>query len=413
MYATKLRSVQDTLQHKRSFSCGTLPVSPENLVLYYGRHDEEKACRLDFHDATIAEISSLADACDNIASSYCKTGKLDASFFSSTFDIKSSGLLDVVGDEICHLEGEKFKIIAKIYELAVYGQSSFSKPQKEVAEEESHFGSLFIFYSTNHQGGDLVLQDDRYHLRYNFSDALSSCQKPSLGYAAFPNVVDHEIAEVTHGYLVALKYKLYLRRTPSPSNSHLSWNSDYSRLQKALRALLEDPTFLPEGGFIGFGLQREYPFRKSLTRDDEHLHPWERPQNYKFDISFLENHLKGDDSIVMRVCQDLSLSPSLKVAMKERESDSVLFDGLPDLSDENFQDYPAELILKGAYDGKVIDSDWGQLDMQITWITALESRTMSEESVVRFGNEPWMTHLYAHVCLVAKVKPLGSRVLTP
>ena len=57
--------------------------------------------------------------------SYRKAGKLDSKFFSSPLDLESTGLLDVIHDDLLEGGKPKAEVRAEMYKLNVYGSSHF------------------------------------------------------------------------------------------------------------------------------------------------------------------------------------------------------------------------------------------------------------------------------------------------
>ena len=72
-------------------------------------------------------------------------------------------------------------------------------------------------------------------------------------------------------------------------------------LKQVLSSLLEEETFLPEGGTIGFGLLHKYPVSKA-----------------EGSLASVLNCLKGSDAAIRRVCASLGLDLKPQVLYKER-----------------------------------------------------------------------------------------------
>ena len=64
---------------------------------------------------------------------------------------------------------------------------------------------------------------------------------------------------------------------------------------------LVDPTVLPDGGHLGFGLRHEYPVNSTT------------------DLNDLIGCLKGGDAFIYKICSQLSLKASLKVVYREHD----------------------------------------------------------------------------------------------
>ncbi|KIM74761.1 hypothetical protein PILCRDRAFT_14199 [Piloderma croceum F 1598] len=116
------------------------------------------------------------------------------------------------------------------------------------------------------------------------SAALVKGQKdPTITFAAFYSDIEHEVTPVTSGHHVMLTYNLYFLEESSnavtpilvPSTTETAFNA-------MLLKLLSDPMFMDKGGFLGFGLQHEYPLNQNAS------------------IGNLVNCLKGSDAIIQR-----------------------------------------------------------------------------------------------------------------
>ena len=156
-------------------------------------------------------------------------------------------------------------------------------------------GSLVVIFPTAHKGGVFVLRHDGHENSIDSGSELPRVEKPSVAYVAFYSDVEHEVTVVESGYCVSLTYNLYFsahRPRPQdipnvPSNSAMP---NELKLEQALSDLLDEKTFLPEGGTIGFGLLHQYPVSKT-----------------EGSLEGVVNCLKGSDAALQRVCVLLGL----------------------------------------------------------------------------------------------------------
>ncbi|EED79503.1 predicted protein, partial [Postia placenta Mad-698-R] len=261
------------------------------------------------------QLRQLAEACDVATfgvnnqdvhdESYRKAGKLDSANFSLKLDLAGSGLLDVIRDNLLEGHGEAKSIRAELYKLNVYGKDSFFKSHKDTPRGGSMFGSLVLVYPTAHQGGALVLRHNNKEWTFDSARMISAEQDPCVAYVAFYSDVDHEVTLVTSGYRVTVTYNLYFVEDLAPLPSAIiSHDAGEESLQASLRRLLNDVSFLPDGGFLGFGLNHQYPI--DLEQFD-----WSRKEKIAA-MRAIEGRLKGSDAILMKICKQLSLSVSLK-----------------------------------------------------------------------------------------------------
>ena len=171
------------------------------------------------------------------------------------------------------------------------------------------FGSLVVVFPTHHEGGALFLRHRGREWIFDPGQALAgrALNRPSIGYVAFLNDVEQDVAPVTSGHCVTLTYNLYfdddgrcvtgkyavskLLIPPKPPNQ--------DGFREAFIALLENPEFVADGGTLVFGLRHVYPI----------------PTKY-----FLEpvyDILKGSDAVVYRSARALGFEPTLYMYFEE------------------------------------------------------------------------------------------------
>ena len=204
-------------------------------------------------------------------------------------------------------------------------------------------GSLVVIFPTTHKGGALILRHDGQECTFDPGLELSRVEKPS--YVAFYSDVEHEVTVVESGYRVSLTYNLYVS-APTQQENILSTPSNCVmpnelKSKEALSELLDDKTFLPEGGTIGFGLLHKYPVSKS-----------------EGNLGSVLNCLKGSNSALRRVCSSLGLELKPKVICKEQNGDVlILMDQFIDLP--GYYENSLECFLSdeyGLYQGSMVKS---------------------------------------------------------
>ena len=123
------------------------------------------------------------------------------------------------------------------------------------------FGSLVIVFPTKHEGGALMLRRGGNKWIFDSAAMIQTQVNLSIAYVSFYSDVEHEVTVVTSGYRVTLTYNLFFSTgptnnsaptIPTPSTTEIAF-------EMALSMLLSDKTFMEQGGFLGFGLQHEYP----------------------------------------------------------------------------------------------------------------------------------------------------------
>ncbi|KAI5888560.1 uncharacterized protein SCHCODRAFT_01132416 [Schizophyllum commune H4-8] len=418
--------------------------------LYYGGTHNPRC--IDLANASSADLQALSDACQPASfgmndtnvydESYRKARKMDASDFAAKFDPEDSGLLDSIWPDFLSDGGDtRQRVICELYKLNVYGQDSFFKAHKDTPRSDTMFGSLVVVFPTPHEGGALILRENGKEWTYDSAAEVLAGGSPKLGYVAFFSDVEHEVTRVTAGYRVTLTYNLYFNaKSSEPVPPHPS--SKESRVGKALKAtlttLLAREDFLPEGGYLGFGLRFAYAI------------------DPKKPVSAIMPSLKGCDAILKIVCEELGLSVNLKALyeshagywsqwederrpkdkpvlvardtfwlyeyeggqlwMEEQAPYRYLMENyaeLPEGVEEEEEEEEGIVLLRkagaapvvGRYD-EVVETE------EVHWITELSKDfNVVKTPFVAYGNEAQMKYQYGMPVLLALVEPFVARSL--
>ena len=277
------------------------------------------------------------------------------------------------------------------------GEGSFFKAHVDTPRSENMFGSLVIFFPTAHEGGSLLMRKNGVEWSFDSSKVLADDGEPRLGYVALYSDVEHEVAAVTSGYRVTITYNLYFDhpssyKLPKPLSSVSAMNN----LKDELSSLLIDPEFLPEGGYLGFGLEYAYSL----------------PTSSWAELSHLEDRLKGVDADLMQAFKELSLVTSFWSVI---EYDYNLFaceNRIPDSEGDSFGENKGfmEWMIEDedALVLKAEDSDT-EVNIGINWVKDLVKAHRGEQSFINYGNESYTDYAYHNVCLIAKVGKPGTR----
>ncbi|KZT01145.1 uncharacterized protein LAESUDRAFT_492397 [Laetiporus sulphureus 93-53] len=449
VFAEKLQRLRDAIINKPPICSGQFALAPEELVMYYSTKDGG-ARRLDFATATEAELKSLADACDLATfgvnqndvfdETYRKAGKLDTSKFALKFDPATSGLLDAFRGDL--LEDDKDKPIrAELYKLNVYGPGSFFKIHKDTPRGTDMFGSLVLVLPTSHTGGSLKFSLRGSSWTFPTANMVYADGQPRLAYLAYFSDVEHEVMPVESGYRVTLTYNLYYADRSAESagkdvptvRRELSHNRDTFR--DVFKTLLADPTFMPKGGLIGFGLRHQYPFML----------------NEPLNLQAFAKRLKGSDAVVVDVCKELGLNASFKFVYRsdgseenyrvlmdhslkpwmEIEPCGYIFSELRDAhegvvihrhpqpvtsAEENDQDKNGDEKHDESDDFDEDEEYWEEWDENgnwrptaneaenVHWVTDVTPYTETTTDWMAHGNEPIMGTVYGDVALLVKIE---------
>lgn len=270
--------------------------------------------------------------------------------------------------------------------------------------------SLVLIFPTPHEGGALAFRHQGKEWTFESSKRLfesathPSAETANLGYAAFFSDVEHEVFQVTSGHRVTITYNLYLGKTalsrsinpksdkvrkPSPESQ------DKSRpLEEALRRMLAKPSFIPDGGYLGFGLVHQYPLEKGL-----HDIP---------DIQF-----KGKDALVARALRSVGLTPLTRIVYDLEWYGSVMTDyvyfsrdGTEDISDALRTGYGR---LEGLLIAPPKEEEDAELDAVVEWVTPLTKQTQFEQDYAAWGNSASLDMMYGNICIVAQIESVGRR----
>lgn len=260
------------------------------------------------------------------------------------------------------------------------------------------FGSLVIIFPTVHEGGCLFLRHGGKQWEFDSAKAASEQPDLSVGYIAFYSDVEHEVSLVKSGYRVTLTYNLYfcssIRARPILATSPVE-----AAFTDALRAVLDDRTFLPNGGYLGFALSHHYPIKDSLGP--------------------LIGNLKGVDAVIEKVCGKLSLKASLKVMYKAddyRHPDRlVMLNKVPEIGSYQVEDAMG-YFLKEYFGAKEVVSGGEEVvakkDVEIWWVTdepKVDENPAFKTPFIAYGNEASLDYLYGACSLVVSVGAAGYR----
>ena len=267
----------------------------------------------------------------------------------------------------------------------------------DTPRSEVMFGSLVVFFPTAHEGGSLLMRKNGVEWSFDFAKVLADNDEPRLGYVALYSDVEHEVAMVTSGYRVTITYNLYFDRSAPTLPAPLSSVSAIGSFKSQLSTLLIDPAFLPNGGYLGFGLEYAYSISSCWSG-----------------LSHLKSHLKGIDADLMQVFQELSLVTSFWSIIEARDDLFACENRIPDCSTGE-QYFGHEITFRqwlvGEQRALVLKSDsWGlKVNLNIHWVKDMVTAHWEEQTFINYGNESFSDSAYHNICLIVKVGRPGSR----
>lgn len=269
----------------------------------------------------------------------------------------------------------------------------------DTPRDEAMFGSLVIFYPTQHRGGALIMRQPEQSEEWSFDSAkiLSESEEPRIGYAAFYSDIEHEVEKVTAGYRVTITYNLYFDDSLESLPPALSPGA--SAFKTALKSLLDDDDFLSSGGHLAFGLQYSYPLSARIVKARKSLES-------------VVKYLKGSDAEIMQVAQELSLQASLWTLIKNRDYQYICEGSLPCYDGQYFESPDLGSWLSDKHRAKNIDMHAdrsGEEFLKVHWITKPSRTNQEKRAFMTFGNEPEMDFSYHSICIVLRIGIPGSR----
>lgn len=293
----------------------------------------------------------------------------------------------------------------------VTGKGSFFKAHKDTPRDDSMFGSLVVIFPTLHEGGELVFRHGGKEWKIDSAKQLSAQISPCVFFIAFYSDVEHEVMPVISGHRVTITYNLYFAPTGLTTKVDKALRPIFEPHDQAFKAtlaqMLDDPTFMPKGGNLGFGLSHQYPVNLASNT-----------------LRGLVDCLKGTDAVIRRTCQELSLEASPRV-IYETSRALVMVDKIADLEGGEVSCSTATLHLE--FGGKFIEifedeeppsaepkHPWSTeyrlyVHEHVSWVRKLTTFNQAVSKYVAYGNEAHMEAVYGDICLIVRVGPVGER----
>ncbi|KAF8336032.1 hypothetical protein F5887DRAFT_988340 [Amanita rubescens] len=410
----QLKSLQSLIAHHPPFCSGTLPVTQNDLVLYYGK--EENACRLNLFHPSQEALQQLSRACDPATfglnkedvydESYRKAGKLSSGEFCPTLDVVSCKLMNIVRENLLYGHQAQRQVRAELYNLNVYGENSFFKAHVDTPRSTHMFGSLVVFFPTSYEGGSLIMRRNGEKWSFDAAKELAECEEPHIAYVAIYSDVEHEVSTVTSGYRVTVTYNLYFDDEVSAPTFSAPLSPGATKFRDKLETLLLDSTFLPNGGLLGF--------------DMEHYYPVQNDTSTYVDLRHVGQCLKGTDAEIMAIANYLSLHVSVRGLVTFDEEDGTLLaieNEIPAFNAFGFSDdgenAPGYLISEGAKVVEVSKYDDHRRHMHVNWVTRPSKLNQKSKMYAYYGNGAQAAYSYNSFCLFVEVGMPGQRSLRP
>ncbi|KAK9830460.1 hypothetical protein WJX72_011886 [[Myrmecia] bisecta] len=286
-----------------TFSCGgTLDRGDAPFWMVYVADGEAdpNLHELDLPHPGTGALEKLANACslatfgngkeDVLDLNYRRALKLDPACFVTNFALAEHDILREVASVMMPSAAG---IRAKLYKLNVHRKGDLFKAYVDTPTSSDMFGSLVVCLSSEHTGGALRITQNGVSVKYDCGGKAAS---NAVQWMAFYSDCEHEVEEVTSGYRITLTYNLYADSAPEAQGSQPVTKLDTAApaLHTCLTEALQNPSFMPGGGALGFACQHAYPHTdEGLARN-------------------LAPLLKGADAAVFATAAQLGLKPTLK-----------------------------------------------------------------------------------------------------
>ncbi|KAL0954967.1 hypothetical protein HGRIS_003897 [Hohenbuehelia grisea] len=435
----QLEMLRSAIKDSPVYYSGLLPVPDVGLPLFY-KGNGTTDC-FDVTKATEEDLDKLVSACqaatfgvgqkDVLDETYRKAGKLDTQNFAMNLDISQLGLIDRIRTELLEGKNGRKGIKAELYKLNVYGKGSFFKSHKDTPRAQNMFGSLVLVFPTPHDGGSLVLRHGDKEWTFDSANLLGEEKRPSIAFASFFGDVDHEVSPVKSGHRVTLTYNLYFTEKESPVQrpSPSSVTNNATEFKKVLELVLKDPSFLPEGGTLGFKLRHQYPTSVGAASDSSDSDSSDTDATADIPISYL----KGTDAAITRALRSFGIRPHVKL-LYHFDYDAAgipeyaMLDGVPkwfngmhcESSWEAVTQYsrpkgqPAQTLNPQPPYYNIDEEEFRIKDAIGIWWVDEPAKPGRECHVatpfVALGNEPGMEYTYGDYVLLATVDKYEERV---
>ncbi|KZS88267.1 hypothetical protein SISNIDRAFT_552709 [Sistotremastrum niveocremeum HHB9708] len=290
----ELRQAVEDIDDNPSFLTGTWNIPKSKLALWYKRGDA--ASYIKFPPSHEEDLKHLSKACLTEANG---VGRLAASDFCIDLGLSFPQLLGQSARNLLGMEREDRKIRAELFEVNFLGPNASFKAPESIPAVDDRFGTLILVLPTEHQGGTLIVRDTKGEYKFESShmpQSASSKGEPyevtTVAWVAFHNHLEHEVMPVVSGVRVTLTFNLHFSDSPVlPNNTTITAEAPDFLLK--LKARLDDPSFLPLGGRLGFGLKYKYSFSAESK------------------LKSLITSLKGADGAVVKTLNHLGLKTSL------------------------------------------------------------------------------------------------------
>ncbi|WWD07881.1 hypothetical protein V865_005988 [Kwoniella europaea PYCC6329] len=182
----------------------------------------------------------------------------------------------------------------RINKMNMYSQGGFFKPHVEsllayrsTPQGKDHIGTLVLCLPSHFRGGDLAVSHGEATVTFDWRNQVKN---GDIAWGFLYSDCKHEVLPVEDGIRITVQYDVFITHTSGLINDRM-YDTRSEVVKQAFNRVM-DPSFIPEGGELAFGLKYEYPIQNDYRGID-----W----------TALEKVLKGIDAIFMSCLQDTGL----------------------------------------------------------------------------------------------------------
>ncbi|XP_055354721.1 uncharacterized protein LOC129600273 [Paramacrobiotus metropolitanus] len=170
---------------------------------------------------------------------------LDVDHFAAKFDVQRCGILARVKNDLLGRHNITKSVECELYKLNVFREGDSWRTYNGTPGSAKMFGSLVIVFPIPHTGGKFILRHGGKEWSFETGKELAATARPSVGYVAFRNDVEHVMGPVLSGHRVTLTYNLYFGNRYNTAQTGLpkskSIRQQEKEFKKGMEQLLADP----------------------------------------------------------------------------------------------------------------------------------------------------------------------------
>jgi hypothetical protein len=196
-------------------------------------------------------------------------------------------------------------VILKLVQVYSAPSDKF-KPHVDTPRGFTQFGSLVVCLPNVHEGGHLRVAHKGVERFFDLGS--KAVNNSAIQWAAFYSDCEHEVLPVISGHRITLTYQLYVSEHVGGVLHHHFPTADPTLypLYQSVKAMLESPAFMKNGGILGFHCTHQYAHTNGTANRR------------------LPHALKGIDVVLYSVFRSLGLNvhvrPVLEVEFSEEEN---------------------------------------------------------------------------------------------